>query len=94
MQVSGPAARDLARVRSYLTQPGAGPAAKARIEAITAAIRDLGEFPLAWPKGEAPGTRERVVAEHIIVFEVDNDIGAGDVTVLRVFGPGQNRRPA
>jgi plasmid stabilization system protein ParE len=83
-------------VRSYLTQPGAGPAAKARIEAITAAIRDLGEFPLVWPKGEVPGTRERVVAEHIIVFEVDNDIGAGsvvgDITVLRVLGPGQNRR--
>ena len=83
-------------MRSYLAQPGSGPAAKARIEAITAAIRGLADFPLAWPKGEVPGTRERVVADHVIVFEVDNDIGgtgvAGDVTVLRVLGPGQNRR--
>jgi hypothetical protein len=42
-----------------------------------------------------PGTRELPVEGHRIVYEVHPDTGnnvtAGDVTVLRVFGPGQSR---
>lgn len=39
--------------------------------------------------------RERHVEGHRIAYEVEPDTGedatAGDVTVLRVFGPGQDR---
>ena len=42
------------------------------------------------------GSRERVIEGHTVVYAVDPDTNdsrtAGDVYVLRVFGPGQDRR--
>ena len=42
-----------------------------------------------------PGVRERHVEGYRVAYEVAADTGsnttAGDVTVLRVFGPGQQR---
>ena len=89
------AARDLAEARRWLTQPGAGIRAAQRLAALGAAVRDLREHPCRWPKGEHPGLRERHVEGYRITYEVVPDTGdnatAGDVTVLRVFGPGQDR---
>ena len=88
-------ARDLAEVRRWLTQPGAGGSAARRLAAVGAAVRDLRDFPCRWPKGSHIGVRERYVEGHRIAYEVVPDTGddatAGDVTVLRVFGPGQGR---
>ena len=89
------AARDLAEARHWLTQPGAGSSAARRLAALGGAVRDLRNHPCRWPKGGHAGVRERQVEGHRIAYEVvpdtGNDATAGDVTVLRVFGPGQDR---
>jgi hypothetical protein len=45
--------------------------------------------------GDHPGRREMSCEGHRVVYRVDPDTGsnatAGDVLVLRVFGPGQDR---
>jgi hypothetical protein len=55
----------------------------------------LQRTPCLYAKSEALGTREVSVEGHRIVYEVNPDTGrnttAGDVLVLRVFGPGQDR---
>ena len=46
--------------------------------------------------GDEPGTRQAFCEGHVVVYEVDPDTldnaTAGDVLVLRVFAPGQDRR--
>jgi len=86
---------DIAAMRRWLHQPGAGPLAKERARRVAAAIRGLASDPVMWPKGEIVGTRERVVEGYTAVYSVNPDTSdrgtAGDVYVLRVFGPGQDR---
>lgn len=87
---------DLISIRDWLTQPGAGSAAKHRLAAIRAAIRRLKQYPCLYPVGDHAGTREVPCAGgYRALYEVDADTGrndtAGDVLVLRVFGPGQDR---
>ncbi len=78
-----------------MTQPGAGGRAARRLAALAAAVQDLRRHPCRWPQGEHPGVRERHVEGYRVAYEVVPDTGddatAGDVTVLRVFGPGQDR---
>lgn len=88
------AARDLEEARRWLTQPGAGPRAAQRLAALRAAVQDLRRHPCRWPVGEHAGLRERHVEGYRVVHTVAPDTGdnatAGDVTVLRVRGPGQS----
>lgn len=62
---------------------------------ILAALHRLERHPYAGRAGDEPGTRELVVEDHVVVYELRPDTGesttAGDVYVLRVFGPGQQR---
>jgi plasmid stabilization system protein ParE len=87
---------DIERMRRWYSQPGAGRTAKERARRIAGAIRGLRVDPAMRPRGEIAGKRERVVEGHTIVYSVDPDTDDsrtdGDVYVLRVFGPGQNRR--
>ena len=89
------AAHDLANILEWQTQYGSGPAALRRIDKIRRAIAALQNFPCRYPKGEHSGTRVLTVERHVIVSEIHPDTGrnetAGDVVVLRVFGPGQQR---
>ncbi len=86
---------DLRAVRRWYSQPGSGATAKRRVQAILAAITHLQERPCLHPRGEDPATRVLTVERHIVVYEVhpdtDSNATAGDVMVLRIFGPGQNR---
>jgi plasmid stabilization system protein ParE len=86
---------DLDAMRRWLTQPGSGPAARRRMTAIWAAIERLRQHPCLHARGDQPGTREVSSEGHRIIYVVDPDTGrnadAGDVTVLRVFGPGRSR---
>lgn len=95
LTVSAAALRDLEAAREWLSQPGAGAAAARRLIRIRAAVRDLKQHPCMWPEGEHSGVREYPVAGHMIMYEVSPDTGdsrtAGDVVVLRIFGPGQLR---
>ena len=85
--VSAPARRDLTEIGRWYSQPGSGERAKQRLRRITGAMRQLASDALAWPTTDL-GTRERNVERHTIVCRVSDD----DVEILRVFGPGQDRR--
>ncbi len=82
-------------IRHWQFQPGSGAAAKRRVQAILRTIQGLRHHPCLYARGDLPGTREVSSEGHRIVYVVDPDTGrnadAGDVTVLRVFGPGQLR---
>ncbi len=91
-----PLARD-DRARTWLTQPDFGPAAWAKLEGLLSAIEGLRDHPCRWPLGRHAGVRERLCAGGWrALYEVDPDTGrdetAGDVRVLRVYGPAQDRR--
>jgi plasmid stabilization system protein ParE len=86
---------DLSATRLWYRQPGAGRAAKRRTQAIAAAIGCLRQNPCRYARGDHPGTRQMVIEGHVVIYEIHPDTGrdttAGDVLVLRVFGPGQSR---
>jgi plasmid stabilization system protein ParE len=88
---------DLDNARAWLTQPGSGPVARRKLVAIRADIRRLKQHPCQWPVGDTQGVRELPAAGGYRVFyKVHPDTGrnadAGDVLVLRVYGPGQDRQ--
>jgi hypothetical protein len=77
-------------------QAGSGPAAWHKLDAILAAIEDLRQHPCLYPVGQHPGVRELPCdGGYRVLYRVTPDTGgnatAGDVWVLRVFGPGQDR---
>ncbi|MFL5198485.1 MAG: type II toxin-antitoxin system RelE/ParE family toxin [Microvirga sp.] len=93
--ISQNAARDMRSVREWLKQPGAGPKATRRLAQIRSAIRTLRHSPMQWPAGAHAAAREFTVAGYRVIYAVKPDTGenatAGDVEVLRVFGPYQDR---
>jgi plasmid stabilization system protein ParE len=87
---------DLDAIRGWLTQPGAGLAARRRLTAVWAAIEQLTQYPCRHPVGQHPGVRELPCGGgYRALYELNPDTGrsetAGNVLVLRVFGPGQDR---
>ena len=87
---------DLDGITRWLTQPGAGQTARRLMSAIRADIRRLALDPCLHPAGQHPGIRELPCAGgYRVLYRVSPDTGrsntAGDVLVLRVFGPGQSR---
>jgi plasmid stabilization system protein ParE len=83
-------------MQRWQTQPGSGRAAIRRVKAIRLAIRRLKQHPCRYPVGQYPGVRElpcdgRYRALYRVVPDTDHDETAGDVLVLRVFGPDQSR---
>jgi plasmid stabilization system protein ParE len=95
--IYAPQARDdLDSIRLWLTQPGSGPAARRRLTAIRLAINRLLDHPCLYPVGPHPGVRELPCdGGYRALYDVLPDTGrsetAGNVRVLRVFGPGQSR---
>jgi hypothetical protein len=89
------ALHDLAQAKDWLKQPGSGTVAHNRLRQIRAAIGQLKVAPCRWPEGEHPSVREIPVAGYRVMYEIHPDTGddktAGDVWVLRVFGPRQLR---
>ncbi len=87
---------DLDAATRWLTQPGSGPAARLRLAAIWAAIEGLRDHPCLYPAGQRRGVRELPCdggyrALYRVIPDTGRDETAGDVRVLRVFGPGQSR---
>ena len=87
---------DLDAAKGWLTQPGYGPAARRRLAAIWAAIEGLRDHPCLHPGGQHPGVRALPCAGgfralYRVIPDTGRDRTAGDVRVLRVFGPGQDR---
>jgi len=95
LDIAQRALQDIDGIQLWQSQHGSGPAAQRRMHAILDAIRALRHHPCRYPKGEHPGTRVLTVERYVVVYEVKPDTGrndtAGDVIVLRVFGPGQLR---
>jgi plasmid stabilization system protein ParE len=96
VRLTDEASDDLAAIRRWQTQPGSGAPAKRRVKAILAVLRRLKTMPCLYPPGDEPGTRQAFCEGHVVIYEVDPDTldnaSAGDVLVLRVFAPGQDRR--
>ena len=96
IRLSDAAIDDLIAIRSWQFQPGSSGVAKRRVRSILNTIGQLRSHPCLFARGDQSGTREVSSEGHRIVYVVDPDTGrnadAGDVTVLRVFGPGQMRR--
>ena len=87
---------DLDAIRGWLTQPGSGQAARRRLAAIRASIRNLRVHPCLYPVGAHAGVRELPCdGGYRVLYRAHPDTGrnetAGEVRVLRVFGPGQSR---
>ena len=76
-------------------QPGSGRTARGRLQSVLTALRDLVLHPCRFPVGQHPDVRERSVSGYRLLYVVDPDTGsdrtAGNVTVLRIYGPGQLR---
>jgi plasmid stabilization system protein ParE len=76
---------DLDAIYRWQTQPGSG----------AAAIRRLKQHPCRYPVGQHPGVRELPSEGYRVMYRVVPDTGrdetAGDIRVLRAFGPGQSR---
>lgn len=85
-----------ASARRWLLQPGSGSQGKARWDALRAATRTLAEAPYrgAAAPGD-PGLRQVIISGHRLLYRVFPDTGqtatVGDVTVIALFGPGQDR---
>jgi plasmid stabilization system protein ParE len=87
---------DLDAMQRWQTQPGSGRAAIRRVKAIRLTIRRLKQHPCRYPVGQYPGVRELPCdggyrALYRVIPDTGRDETAGDVRVLRVFGPGQSR---
>jgi plasmid stabilization system protein ParE len=87
---------DLTAITHWLRQPGAGRAAARRLNAIRVAIRGLRQHPCRLPTIQHPDHREfSSGGGYRIIYRVIPDTGsdetAGDVLVVRIFGPGQSR---
>ncbi|HVC62351.1 MAG TPA: type II toxin-antitoxin system RelE/ParE family toxin [Acetobacteraceae bacterium] len=96
LRYTAAAVADLDAIRRWQTQPGSGTAALRRLLRLRDAIRRLRRDPARYPVGEHPGVREMPTESgHRVMYVVAPDTGpgddAGDVLVLRVFGPGQSR---
>lgn len=87
---------DLAEIQRWQTQPGSGAASIRRLKLIRSAIQRLKRGPCLYPFGDYPGVREMPCQGHRVIYVATPDTGinktAGDVLVLRVFGPGQDRQ--
>jgi plasmid stabilization system protein ParE len=90
------AVRDLEDERAYLESKFAGSAAWQRLTHVRSAINALKIAPCRWPIWpKRAGTRKLSVEGYVIIYRVMPDTGdnhtAGYVTILRVYGPHQNR---
>ena len=81
--------RDLNAIRTWLRQPGSGLRARLRVARISRALAELQFRPERWPASPKPGLRQQIIEGHTIVYKVDDAVM--EVTVIRVFGPRQDR---
>ena len=87
---------DLGAIRSWLGQLGSGSAARRKLAAIRVSIRELRNHPCLYAFGHHTGVRELPCdGGYRVLYRVHPDTGrndtAGEVRILRVFGPGQDR---
>jgi hypothetical protein len=88
---------DLEEASLWLTQPGSGLRAWRRLAAIRNSIERLRQHPCLWPIDRHAGLRELPCeGGYWALDEVHPDTGrdetSGGVVVLRLYGPGQDRR--
>ncbi len=80
---------DLAAAKSWLTQPGSGRRSHQRYIDILKALLALEDTPALWPASGHGGLRRRVLHGYSLLYSVDE--GRRVVTLLRIFGPYQDR---
>jgi plasmid stabilization system protein ParE len=91
--LAGAARRDLDRIRAWYSQPGSGKVARQKVRRLISSIGALVEAPCRWPRTPDGAGRILVAEQHRVLYRATPDTGrndtAGDVIVLRIFGPGQ-----
>lgn len=80
---------DLVSARNWLTQSGSGLRSRLRLSRINRALVELQFNPLRWPMGPYRHARERFVDGYTVRYVVDPHRSI--VSVLRIFGPYQDR---
>lgn len=95
--LTAPAAADLGRALLWLSQPGSGSSAAARLASLTRALHGLPEAPFRWPiHRESANLRRRSIRGGIVVLyrvlhdEPDCAPGEVVVEVLAIVGSGQS----
>ena len=96
LELSDDALDDFDRMVNWQTQSGSGTVARRRVQRIRAAIMRLKRNPCLYPACDQPGVRGMPAdGGHRVFYTVIPDTGrsstAGNVTILRIFGPGQSR---
>lgn len=80
---------DLAAAKAWLTQPGSGRRSHPRYIDILRALLTLEESPARWPASGHGGQRRRILHGYSLLYSIDE--GRQTVTILRIFGPYQDR---
>ncbi|WP_395942507.1 type II toxin-antitoxin system RelE/ParE family toxin [Brevundimonas sp.] len=83
------ARRDLDQARTWLTQPGSGSRGRSRYASLLEALQGLRTAPGRWPFGENANVRERVCEGYRLFYEWNE--AEHSVTILRIYGPFQDR---
>lgn len=87
--LSDVAVDDLQRIREWLTQPGAGATAAAKLADLLESLAELSDTASRYPiDPDRPSHRYVALHGYWIRFRIGEDF----IFVSRVFGPGQNRR--
>lgn len=93
LEVARAASRDLADIRAWYSQPGAGQKAKNVVLEILNVIAALAEHPQLWQE-VGDGVQEAIVTDHLIHYRANytgpDRTGATIVRVLRIWHPGSN----
>ncbi len=91
VRITDQAARDLAQIANWYCMTGSAEQARQSLRTISQAIKNLVFTPLGSPLQWETGGRERNVAGHTIVYDVEPADGvrpcAGHVTVLHIYSP-------
>jgi plasmid stabilization system protein ParE len=87
--LSNAAAKDLEFIREWLTQPGSGAPAAAKLADLLESLAELPETATRYPiDPDRPSHRYLAQHGYWIRFRIGSDV----IFVSRLFGPGQNRR--
>jgi plasmid stabilization system protein ParE len=90
IRITDQAMRDLALLAQWHAAIGSAERARSLLKTLSLAIKNVAFTPLASPVRAETGARERTVAGHTIVYDVETgrNLGpsAGHVTILHISG--------
>jgi plasmid stabilization system protein ParE len=89
VRLSHAAIDDLEQLRKWIKQPSAGPVAASKLADLLASLAELPQSAERYPV-DPDRPSHRYIARH--GYWIRFRIGVEAILVVRIFGPGQNRR--